>query len=123
VSWLPAPEALANAYRRIAPDLGVDPHASETAVRIALREADHLAEDIFDIPAALLFTFGRTPRCFAAFRVMTVIVLEWHAKTLGFKLEATPKELGDVLEQVHVRALTYEDVRTWMGARLLPFGG
>jgi hypothetical protein len=123
VSWIPQPEPVARAYRRIAPELGVDPRANETAIRIALREADHLADDIYDVPAALLFTFGRTPRCFAAFRVMSVLVVEWHAKTLGFKLEATTTELAEVLEKVHARALAYEDVKAWIGARLLAYGG
>jgi hypothetical protein len=120
---LAEPEALARAYARIAPDLGVEPRVSETALRIALREADHLADDVFDVPGALLFALGRTPRCFSAFRAMSVLVVEWQTKSLGFKLEATRQELAATLVRVALRELTYEEVRAWVAERLLPFGG
>ena len=116
-------EALARAYVRIAPELDAEPRASETALRIALREADHLSDDVFDVPGALLFALGRTPRCFAAFRAMSVLVVEWHTKTLGFKLEAPRTELARILGAVARREMAYEDVRAWVAERLLPFGG
>ena len=123
MSWLTEPEVLIRAYERIAPELGVDSKASETALRIALREADHLADDVYDVPGALLFAFGRTPRCFSAFRAMSVLVVDWQTKTLGFKLEASPSELGVVLGRVALREMSYEDVRGWVAERLVPFGG
>lgn len=117
------PDALVRAHARIAPSLGLPPKASETALRIALREADHLADDVFDVPGALLFALGRTPRCFSAFRAMSVLVVLFHAKSLGFKLEASPRELGDMLTRVTRRDVEYDHVRAWMAQRLLPFGG
>lgn len=120
---LASPEALACAYLRLAPDLGTAARASETALRVALREADHLADDVYDVPAALLFALGRTPRCFAAFRAMSVLVVEWYAKSLGFKLEAGRLELASILVRVARREMTYEEVRSWVAERLLPFGG
>jgi hypothetical protein len=117
------PEVLARAYLAIAPRLGTEPKASETALRIALREADHLADDIFDVPGALLFALGRTPRCFAGFRAMSVLVIEWHTKRLGFKLEAGRLELAAILGRVALRDMAYEEVRAWAAERLLPFGG
>jgi len=120
---IPDAEALAIAYRTIAPELGADPRVSETALRIALREADHLADDVYDVPAALLFALGRYPRCFASFRAMSVLVVEWYTKVLGFKLEVSAPELADVLLRVARREMTHEEVRAWVGARLLPFGG
>lgn len=117
------PEVLARAWRTIAAELGLPPRASDPAIRAALREADHLAEDVYDVPAALLFALGRNARCFSGFRAMSVLVVEWHAKTLGFKLEATRPELADLLGRVAVRDRTYEEVRSWIGGRLLPFGG
>ncbi|MBN9166369.1 MAG: hypothetical protein J0I07_35880, partial [Myxococcales bacterium] len=60
MTWLVEPEVLVRAHARIAPELGLDPKASETALRIALREADHLADDVYDVPGALLFALGRT---------------------------------------------------------------
>ncbi|MDF2694868.1 MAG: hypothetical protein K0S65_3251 [Labilithrix sp.] len=123
MSWLVDADVLVRAYARIAPELGVEPKASETALRIALREADHLADDIYDVPGALLFALGRTPRCFSAFRAMSVLVVEWQTKTLGFKLEATTFELADVLGRVALREMSQEEVRAWVAERLLPFGG
>lgn len=120
---IPSAGAIARAADVIAPALGLSARVSGPGLRAVLREADHLAEDVFDAPAALLFAFGRTPRCFAAFRAMSALVVVWHAKTLGFKLEVTLEELGDVLRRVTLGELEYEDVRSWMGARLLPFGG
>jgi prophage maintenance system killer protein len=120
---IPDPEAVARAYGLIAPSLGLTPRVSEVAVRVALREADHLAEDVYDVPAALLFALGRHPRCFDGFRAMSVLVVEWHTKTLGFKLEATRLELADVLTKVALDELTHEDVKAWVVQRLLPFGG
>jgi hypothetical protein len=116
-------EALARACTRIAPELGVPSKASVTALRIALRDADHLSDDVYDVPGALLFALGRTPRCFSAFRAMSVLAIEWHTKALGFRLEASPSEIGAMLTRVAARELSYEQVRAWAGERLLPFGG
>ena len=120
---LAAPEALAQAYARIAPELGLDPKASEAALRAVLREADHLADDVYDVPGTLLFALGRTPRCFRAFRAMSILTIEWHTKALGFKLDATRSELAAVLTRVAAREMDYEEVRSWVGSRLFPFGG
>lgn len=120
---IPDPEAVARAYAVLASELGVKMRLSEAGIRVALREADHLSDDVYDVPAALLFAFGRYPRCFAGFRAMSVLVVEWHTKTLGFKLEATPSELADVLTRVALHELTHEEVRAWVVERMLPFGG
>lgn len=120
---IPDPEAVARAYAVIAPELGVSPRSSEAAIRVALREADHLANDVYDVPAALLYALGRHCRCFAAFRAMSVLVVEWHTKTLGFRLTARRDELADVLTRVALDQMTHEEVRGWVVERLLPFGG
>ena len=120
---IPNPEAVARAYATVAPALGLSPRASEAAIRVALREADHLSDDVYDVPAALLFTLGRYPRCFSGFRAMSVLVVEWHTKTLGFKLQASREELADVLTRVALHELTHDEVRGWVVERMLPFGG
>lgn len=120
---IPDPDAVARAYRAIAPQLGVSERASEAAIRLALREADVLSNDIYDVPASLLYSLGRHSRCFAGFRAMSVLVVEWHTKTLGFKLEASRPELAAVLTRVALREMTHEEVSAWMVQRMLPFGG
>ena len=120
---LPDPEAIARAYAVLASELGVGDRSSEAAIRVALREADHLANDVYDVPAALLFALGQHPRCFAGFRAMSVLVVEWHTKTLGFKLTTTRRELADVLTRVALHDLTHDEVRAWVADRMLPFGG
>lgn len=120
---IPDPEAVARAYAVIAPELGLPARVSEAAIRVALREADHLSDDVYDVPAALLFALGRYPRCFSGFRAMSVLVVEWHTKTLGFKLTATRAELADALTRVALREMTHEEVRAWVVERMLPFGG
>ncbi len=120
---IPSVLAVARAAERIAPELGLAPKVSETALRVALREAEHLTDDVYDAPAALLFAFGRNPRCFSGFRSLGVLVVAWHAQTLGFKLEPSMEELGAMIVRIAARDVTFEDVRSWLGARLLPFGG
>jgi hypothetical protein len=120
---VPSAEGLAAAYARIAPELGLPPRVSEAALRLALQQADHLSDDIYDVPAALLFAFGRTPRCFGGFRAMGALVVAWHAKTLGFQLAAAPRELAGVILAVARSEMTHEDVKAWVVDRMLPFGG
>lgn len=120
---VPSAEVLARACVAIAPRFGLSPRHSMVALRVALREADHLADDLYDAPAALLFALGRYPRCFAAFRTMSVLAVESHARSLGFLLTATPAELGDLLVRVTLGELAYEDVRARIVERMLPFGG
>lgn len=123
MNWVVSPDALMEACGHVAPELGLTPKASETALRIALREADHLAEDIYDVPGAVLFALGRTPRCFAAFRTMSVLATQWQAKALGFKLDASPLEIAGVLGKVARSEIDYAGVRAWVADRMLPFGG
>lgn len=120
---IPEPEVLADAWTRLAPTFDLPSKSSLTAIRVAMREADHLSDDIYDVPGALLFALGRYPRCFSGFRVMSILVIEQHTKTLGFKLEANRAELVSMLEKVARRDVDYDEVRGWVASRLLPFGG
>jgi hypothetical protein len=54
---------------------------------------------------------------------MSVLVVEWHTKSLGFKLEASRSDLADVLTRVALDELTHDEVRAWFVDRMLPFGG
>ena len=120
---IPEADELARAWERIAPAFDLPPRASLAALRSAMREADHLADDVYDVPASLLFALGRTPRCFSGFRTMSILAVELHTKTLGFKLEATRAELCEMLLRIASRQVDYEAVRGWLVTKLLPFGG
>ena len=54
---------------------------------------------------------------------MSILTVEWHTKSLGFKLEATRPELASVLTRVAAREVDYDEVRAWVATRLFPFGG
>lgn len=123
MSWVVSPSSLIDACGHVAPELGLSPKASETALRIAMREADHLADDVYDVPGAVLFALGRTPRCFSAFRSMSVLAAQWQAKALGFKLDATPLQIASILGRVARGEMDYAAVRAWTAERLFPFGG
>jgi hypothetical protein len=120
---IPDADEIFAAYPPIAKQLGFSPRLNENGIRVALREAEHLANDIYDVPAALLFAFGKHPRCFNGFRTMSVLIVQWQAKRLGFKLEATCAELADVVVRVARNELSYNDVGAWVVERMLPFAG
>lgn len=121
----PTEDEIVEAYVSVCVRLGLGDAVSRPAIRAALRDAEHLAEDIYESPAALLFAFARTPRAFAGFRTMTVILASDQIRTSGQRL--APRvglgELAKVLEAVHAREMAYEDVRAFFADALFPFAG
>ena len=82
-----------------------------------------MTEDVFEGPAALLYAFARVPRAFAAPRTMTVLLTLAQASASGQHLAATPRELAEWVERAARGELGYQDVRSALAERLLPFGG
>lgn len=121
----PTEDAIVEAYGVIRARFDLGPSVSRPAVRAALRDAEHLAEDIFESPAALLFAFARTPRAFAGFRTMTVILAADQVRASGQRLTAGVglAHLGERVEAVLRREATYEEIRAFFGDALFPFGG
>ncbi len=101
--------------------VGDDLHCREAAVRLALFEAEHLADDIVDVPAALHFAFTRHPSTFSrdSERVLRHL-LERVAAQLGLKILATTVEL-----EAHLASTphTPEATRDWFAGRVMLFGG
>lgn len=100
--------------------VGADVRCREAAVRLALFEAEHLADDPLDVPAALHFAFTRHPATFsrASGRVLAVLLARVEAQ-LGLKILATPSELEAHLEG----STTLEATRDWFASRVVLFGG
>jgi hypothetical protein len=120
----PTDREIADAYAAVAVRLGLGVASSDVAIRSALRDAEHLAEDVYESPAALLFAFSRVPRAFSGFRTMTVILALAQVRSSGQTLTAAGVEaLGDLVEKVHRRECAYEDVRAYFADALLPYGG
>ena len=121
----PTEEEIVASYVSVHVRLGLGQPLSRPAIRAALRDAEHLAEDIFETPAAILFAFGRTARAFAGFRTMTVILAADQVRASGQRLAhgIGLREMGDVVEAVHARSKTYEEVRAFFGEALFPFAG
>lgn len=116
---------IAETYAVVAERFGLGKASSDVAIRTALRDAEHLAEDVYESPAALLFAFARLPRAFAGFRTMTVVLALAQVRSSGQTLTAAggPDALGDLVEKVRRRELAYEDVRAFFADALLPYGG
>lgn len=97
---------------------------SAVAVRVALREADHLAEDVYDAPAALLYALARQDRAprpllDRAFAEATLAA----ARRLGFRLELDAAALAALAADARAGRADYEAVRAAVAAHLDPFGG
>lgn len=120
----PSEDEVVRAYALVSERLALGKASSEVAIRAALRDAEHLAEDVFESPAALLFSFARTPRAFAGFRAMTTLLVLAQVGASGQTLtSASVESLGDLVDRVHRRELDYPEVRAFFADALLPYGG
>lgn len=97
---------------------------SAAAVRIALREADHLAEDVYDAPAALLYALARQDRAPRAVldRAVGEATLE-AARRLGFRLDLEVGALAEIAAAARAGRSDYQAVRAALATHLDPFGG
>jgi hypothetical protein len=93
----------------------------ESAVRLALHEAEHLVQDDVDVPGALHFTFSRHRDMFSREAAYVLArVLETTSNQLGIKIMATHEELIARLEQAPE---SVEDARDWFSSRVVMYGG
>lgn len=108
--------ALQGAHTDVAP-ASVD----RRALRRALAEAEHLADDTFDVAAALHFALSRQPRLQGARMAHALAaVLPSHLQGLGLQLRASAAELAVRLSEPP-RDLA--DARDWFAERLVVYGG
>lgn len=122
---LPAEDDVVAAYAWVASRFALGKACSRPAIRAALREAEHLAEDVYEGPAALLYAFARSPRAFAGARTMTVLLVLAQVASSGQRLlpGLGPRELGGLVEDVRRGERTYAEVRAVLSDGLFPFGG
>jgi len=102
--------------------LGVSGVVRAAAVRATVREAEHLAEDAFEAPAALVYALARNRTAFAAFAPLVVAAAFMQARASGLKLTALPKAIADLAEAVSASDLRYEDVRNFFASETYPLG-
>lgn len=118
---LPTPDDVARAAAEIAAREGTPIALRESAVRQALRAAEHLVQDDVDVPAALHFTFTRQRDVFSrASAHVLARVLETTANRIGIKVMASDRELLARLEHVPE---SVEDARDWFASRVVMYGG
>lgn len=118
---LPSPADIADAVREVAERSGQPITLRESAVRLALREAEHLVHDGIDVPAALHFTFTRHRDIFSheAGRVLAHIVAD-ASNRLGIKVLASDRELQTRLA---APPTSVEDARDWFADKVVMYGG
>lgn len=112
---------MARAAHEVAQSTGMPILLRESAVRLALREAEHLVQDDVDVPAALHFTFTRHRDTFSheAARVLAR-VLEDASSRLGIKIMAPEAEL---LTRLSTPPDSVEDARDWFADKVVMYGG
>lgn len=90
-------------------------------VKAALDHAARLATDLDEEPAALFFAFSKLIGPLGqAWPVFPMLMGRNHATEIGLMLEATNDELKDLAWAVPLEGLTFEHVRDWFAARLVP---
>ena len=118
---LPSPADVARAAEEVAAREGSPITLRESAIRLALREAEHLVQDDVDVPAALHFTFTRHPNVFSREAGYVLErVLETTCNRLGIKILAPHAELVARLEQTPI---SVQDARDWFSSRVVMYGG
>jgi DNA-binding LytR/AlgR family response regulator len=116
-------ETLATLAELVGARLGVSPGVKPAALRASVREAEHLAEDTFEAPAALVYALARNRTAFEAFGPMVVAAAYVQARVSDLRLTATPKAIADLAEAVTASDMRYEDVRAFFASETFPFGG
>ena len=116
-------ETLATLAELVSAKLGVSSTVRPAALRASVREAEVLAEDVFEAPAALVYALARNRTAFAAFGPMIVAAAFMQARVSGLRLAATPKAIADLAEAVTASDMRYEDVRAFFSSETFPLGG
>lgn len=119
----PTEDEVVEAYAWVSEQFALSAEISRPAIRAALREAEHLAEDAYESPAALLYAFARTPRAFGGHRTMTVLLARAQVTSSGQRLDAPLAELGELVRRTGRRDADYEECRAFFADKLFPFAG
>jgi hypothetical protein len=114
--------ALADMARSESQRLSISGEVRPAALRASVREAEVLAEDIYEAPAALVYTLARNAP-FAELGPMVVAAAKLQAASSGLKLEAKEEEIAEIVRAARGGEKSYEEVRAFFAATTLPFGG
>ena len=119
----PTLEEIRATYTLLSERFRLSPRVSDAAIRVALAEAEQLAADPFDLPAALLYCFARHARAFpGGFRTMTALLVEAQCARSGQHFTDSRLVLGAWVSRVAAGTASFEEVQAWMGQHLLPLG-
>lgn len=93
----------------------------EIMVQGCLKEARLLAVEERDEPAALFYVFCRAwARLGDACAVLPDLLSRNHARRVGLELTASAEEQRDLRLRIAGGGASFDDVRTWFGARTRP---
>jgi hypothetical protein len=116
------PTALADMALTEGRRLRISGEVRPAALRASVREAEVLAEDIFEAPAALVYALARNG-AFTELLPMIVAAAKLQAASSGLKLEAKDEEIAEVARGARGGEKSYEEVRAFFASSTLPFGG
>jgi hypothetical protein len=117
-------EELSAGLRLVASELGMDVELHDAALRASLRESENLAEDVYEMPAALCYALGRNPRALGhGFHALGVISIRAQALASGVRLNLSLDELAVILGDVREHKLSYESVRDRFAENMHMFAG
>ena len=118
---LPSPSDVAAAAHEVALATGAPIVLRESAVRLALQEAEHLVQDDVDVPGALHFTFTRHRDVFSREGARVLVrVLETTSARLGLKIMASASDLE---ARLAAPPSSVEDARDWFADKVVMYGG
>jgi hypothetical protein len=116
------PTALAEMAEAEGKRLSISGEVRPAALRASVREAEVLAEDIYEGPAALVYALARNA-AFTEMGPMIVAAAKLQAQSCGVKIGARDEDIARVALEVRGGEKAYEDVRAFFAESTLPFGG
>lgn len=121
---IPDVDEVAGAVARFCASRGSRATVHTAALRVALREAAHLAEDVYEEPAAMLYALGRNARAFGASApALIVLTVLAHARSLGLRIDAPAASLLELTAAIVARRASYDETRDAVAAWQWPFAG
>ncbi len=120
---IPTSDIVVEGWRFVSRRWRLPAECSLAAVKAALALAEGITVgEERDEPAAMLYAFARHPRSFpAGYRIMTTLLALNQARSLGWLLRTTSREVETIIFAALHGHASEEDVKQWVAERLEPF--